>query len=153
MHSATLPKLFGAVFSLLLLLGCDQAQTPQATQTVADPGLCDFSVADCVKKLGEQQISLMLNPSFAPSEKPIHWQLGFNRPVSNLKLRVEGRDMFMGVIPMTPSATEGEAFEGQLIFGSCSSGYMVWRVFVSWQQGTEQYSTWFDFLADSHKQK
>ncbi|MCE9786948.1 hypothetical protein [Shewanella chilikensis] len=153
MHSVTLPRLFFAIFSLLLLLGCDQAQTPKETQSVSDPSLCDFSVSACVKTLGEQQVSLMLNPSFAPSEKPIHWQLGFNSSVSNLKLRVEGRDMFMGVIPMTPSATEGETFEGQLIFGSCSSGYMVWRVFVSWQQGAEQYSTWFDFLADSHKQE
>lgn len=153
MHSATLSKLFCAVFSLFALLGCDQAKVPNVTQSVSDPSLCDFSVSACVKKLGEQQISLMLNPEYAPSEKPIHWQLGFDRPVSNLKLRVEGRDMFMGVIPMMPSATEGETFEGQLIFGSCSSGYMVWRVFVSWQQGTEQYSTWFDFLADRHKQE
>ncbi|AXQ15871.1 hypothetical protein BS332_18035 [Shewanella algae] len=89
MHSATLPKLFGAVFSLLLLLGCDQAQTPRTTQTVADLDLCDFSVTDCVKKLGEQQISLMLNPSFAPAKSLFTGSLALiaRYPISNFVSR------------------------------------------------------------------
>lgn len=153
MRYVTLSKLVGGIFSLFLLFGCDQAQNQITTQAGPDLSLCDFSVSDCVKKVAEQQLSLRLEPGFAPSEKPIHWQLHFTSSVSNLKLRLEGRDMFMGVIPVATSVTDGKAFEGQMMFGSCSSGYMVWRMFVSWQQGTEQYSTWFDFLADNHKQK
>ncbi len=58
--------------------------------------------------------------------------------------------MFMGIIPVKLSQLNEKQYSGQLIFGSCSSNYMVWRVFVSFKQNDELHVATFDFLADSN---
>ena len=45
--------------------------------------------------------------------------------------------MFMGVIPVNVKQTDKMTYIGQMVYGSCSSGYMVWRGFVSFNVNGE----------------
>lgn len=55
----------------------------------------------------------------------------------------------MGVIPVNMNKAGENIYKGELIYGSCSSDYMVWRAFVSFTQKGETKVAIFDFLADN----
>ncbi|CAM2737470.1 hypothetical protein SHAM105786_00660 [Shewanella amazonensis] len=58
--------------------------------------------------------------------------------------------MFMGVIPLKWQQMDENTFNATAVYGSCSSDYMVWRLWlsVSNEAGQSQ-QIWFDFLADN----
>ncbi|WP_345315624.1 hypothetical protein [Ferrimonas gelatinilytica] len=63
--------------------------------------------------------------------------------------RIEGRDMFMGVIPVRFD-TQGRA---TVMYGSCSSDYMVWRLWVTLENAEgEERIRFFDWRADGSPQ-
>ncbi|MGL4220707.1 MAG: hypothetical protein ACRCSS_08810 [Shewanella sp.] len=139
---------------LLLVLtifaaGCHKAKVLPADK-VEDPALCQFNQGACSKTVGENTISLVLTPEAAPSEKPLNFRLSFSSPVQNLQGRLEGRDMFMGVIPVKWSQSSENQFQATAVYGSCASGYMIWRLWISFTDTDgKNHETWFDFKADN----
>ncbi len=115
-----------------------------------DDSLCQFAQAPCQQTINGIDISLSITPEMTPSEKPLTVSLTFSEPVQLLGARVEGRDMFMGVIPLNLTETAESRYNGTLVYGSCSSNYMVWRMFVSFNVKGQQQHVMFDFLADNH---
>ncbi|QYJ91826.1 hypothetical protein [Shewanella halotolerans] len=142
---------------MTLLTGCEKApKAPEQDVKVAsesaleiDPSLCDFHQNSCDKKLGETLISLEISPENTPSEKPLTVTLTSSERLEHLKVRVEGRDMFMGVIPLILSEAGKNTYQGTLIYGSCSSNYMVWRLIASFEIGGQSKTIMYDFLADN----
>ncbi|CAM3966923.1 hypothetical protein SHAQ108633_05565 [Shewanella aquimarina] len=57
--------------------------------------------------------------------------------------------MFMGVIPVILSETAKNTYKGTLIYGSCSSNYMVWRLIASFEIDGQSKAVMYDFLADN----
>lgn len=126
---------------LILLAGCTDAPSTEANHPV-DPSLCQFSKGACT--VGT--VALTLVPAHAPSEQPLDLALALPEGHQVINARIEGRDMFMGIIPVRFSP-QGQA---EVIYGSCSSNYMVWRLFVTIEDDKgEQYSRVFDWLADA----
>ncbi|AQS36115.1 hypothetical protein Sps_00926 [Shewanella psychrophila] len=127
-----------------------QAETALNTQIlVEDISLCNFSQASCDKQVAGIDLSLLITPFNTPSEKPLTIELVSSEAISDINMRIEGRDMFMGVIPVNLSKLNENQYNGQLIFGSCSSNYMVWRAFVTFTKNGAPHVAIFDFLADS----
>lgn len=58
--------------------------------------------------------------------------------------------MFMGVIPVKWQQVGENSYQASAVYGSCASGYMVWRLMLSYtdEQGLTK-QAWFDFLADN----
>ncbi len=145
------------LFSTLLMSGCEPASDTPDTglETAAegafeiDQSLCDFHHTACKKQVGNTVISLRISPENTPSEKPLSVTLTSTEPLTNLAVRVEGRDMFMGVIPLFLDETSKNTYQGTLIYGSCSSNYMVWRLIASFDLNGENSVVMYDFLADS----
>lgn len=140
------------------LLGCSKVDE-SATEAVlssadapflVDKTLCEFGLKACTQTVKDITVTLAISPTDTPSERPLDVYLDFTKPVDDLSVRVEGRDMFMGVIPVNVKQTDEMTYIGQMVYGSCSSGYMVWRGFVSFEVNGETKATVFDFLADNN---
>ncbi|GLS84581.1 hypothetical protein GCM10007894_25580 [Paraferrimonas haliotis] len=94
-------------------------------------------------------VSLMTSPTEMPSEEMVTYHLEFSTPVTRVRGKLEGRDMFMGSIPILFSRKEGNHFDSEAQFGACISGYMVWRLTVNFETQSGPQQVYFDFLADS----
>jgi hypothetical protein len=134
---------------LMFLVACDKPQTQEHANLVIDKTLCQFSVGECYKKVTDLQVGLLIDPINTPSEKPLIVTLSSNQKITNISMRIEGRDMFMGIIPVSLSEIKDNVYQGPVIFGSCSSNYMVWRVFVSFDYQQQTRTLMYDFLADN----
>ncbi|QIZ76582.1 hypothetical protein [Ferrimonas lipolytica] len=131
------------IYASMLLSGCgfdkptEQGDQPQ----LIDPTLCQFSQGSC----RQANASLAITPVNAPSEQPLLLQIYLPDGYEVVDARIEGRDMFMGVIPIQFAGNQATA-----TYGSCSSDYMVWRLFyTAANQNGEQISGVFDWLADN----
>ncbi|MCL1112845.1 hypothetical protein L2703_04435 [Shewanella basaltis] len=142
-------KLLFFIISSMLLVACDNTKNIENNAFPQDTTLCQFSSGVCYKKVADLSVGLMIEPVHTPSEKPLNVTLHFSQAITNIVMRIEGRDMFMGVIPVSLSAIQDNQVTGTLIFGSCSSDYMVWRVFVSFDYQGKSRTLMYDFLADS----
>lgn len=153
MRNNAFTLLFLVVLLSGLLSACKPVGEGMSGDVSGDKTLCDFSRGSCSSKSGDLTIFLQLVPDFAPSEQPIDVKISADGVITDLTMKLEGRDMFMGVIPVVLNAEADNKFTGQMIFGSCSSGYMVWRATLSFVHNGEQKHLWFDFLADAPKQQ
>ncbi|WP_306170160.1 hypothetical protein [Shewanella sp. UCD-KL12] len=140
-----------ALFLMFACIACTPEKKQETTPLVIDNSLCNFHYAACTKQVDNIQLSLLITPLSTPSEKPLTLTISSSEPISNVKVHVEGRDMFMGIIPVNITQTNETEYNGEFIFGSCSSNYMVWRTFVSFIKNGEQHVAIFDFLADNNK--
>ncbi len=139
--------ILGAV-GLIVLTGCNQSSAPTEQKTL-DTSLCQFAVGSCQQTINNLNLSLSIDPVNAPSETPITYQLEFSEPVEHLKAQIAGRDMFMGTIPLVWQSENSRLFETTASYGSCSSGYMVWRLQLEFQHKGKTNLVHFDFLADN----
>lgn len=140
-----------AIFSVLLL-GCHKDTPHQNSTDIAaaqSAQLCNFYSGNCIKNSNNMAISLRISPYNTPSKTPLTVLIETEKPVTELTAKVEGRDMSMGVIPIVLSQIDKSNYSGQLIFGSCSSDFMVWRLHVNYRYQDRSYSEYFDFLADA----
>ncbi|WP_394205991.1 hypothetical protein [Shewanella waksmanii] len=138
-----------SVTVLCFALGCEKQNNEPKKITKIDETLCQFSQGPCVQKVAKTVVKLEFTPSHAPSEKPIDLTVTTNSEVDSIEMRVEGRDMFMGVIPVNLQQKAKDVYQGTLIYGSCSSDYMVWRAYITVTKSGESQTLLFDFLADN----
>ena len=148
-HKSTLLTILYSLIPVAFLLGCEPKNQDVTPSTPVDISLCSFKTGPCIKTVADVDIELSLNPWQAPSEQPIQITLHTSKPLSNVKVKLQGRDMFMGIIPVNLTQMGENGYNAPLIYGSCSSGYMVWSAVVSFEHnGVESFTT-FDFLADN----
>lgn len=133
-----------------LLLACGHKETDVVTSS-DDPDLCQFYSSDCQKRLEDMalEVSLSLSQPDAPSETPFDFNLSTSQIVDNMTMRLEGRDMFMGIIPVRLTQQNDRDYSGQLLYGSCSSGYMVWNAIVTFNYLGQSHEIIFAILADN----
>ena len=103
--------------------------------------LCDFQSGYCLK----ESVKLKISPENAPSETWLTAQIVLPDNYRILKAHVEGRDMFMGYIPVQFD----DDLVGRFRYGSCSSGYMVWKLVLKVQKDNlSSEIIEFEWLAD-----
>ncbi|QDF67050.1 hypothetical protein FJQ87_10295 [Shewanella sp. SNU WT4] len=133
--------------AIVLLAGCGENESVNTLVANDDELLCDFNASECERTFGPDKIRLQLTPSSAPSEKPITATLVTEQPLGELSAVIEGRDMFMGTIPVFFTEIAKNTYQATFTFGSCSSGYMVWQLKVGAKNSLEQAT--FEFKADN----
>lgn len=146
------PRHFLGILIVLLTVACSDDFAHQEAKNNRDKNLCQFQQGACIQTIDKNTISLSFTPKFAPSEVPIQVKINTSQVVNNLSMRLEGRDMFMGIIPVTLSQKNNYEYNASIIYGSCSSGYMVWRAFIHYEKDGQDYNLHFDFLADNIEQ-
>ncbi|GAA4886733.1 hypothetical protein [Ferrimonas pelagia] len=129
------------VLPLLLLSGCGETKD-LAHNPVTESSLCDFTVGPCANA----GISLAPSLTHTPSEQPFQLKMTMPDGYQITAARLEGRDMYMGVIPVRFD----EHGHATVLYGSCSSGYMVWRLWLTFEDSQgDEIVRFFDWLADS----
>lgn len=141
-------KYFFILIIIITLQACDKNTVKNDKLDQFDRSLCEFSKAWCEKEVNGIKLSILIDPNSVPSEKQLNLNLMSNAPLSDLEARIEGRDMFMGMIPLHFESKDKKSFESKFMLGSCASGYMVWRLFVSGKSDGKEFTIFFDFLAD-----
>lgn len=137
------------VFMLVFTTACTQEKPTKTISRIQDDTLCQFDKGSCDKNVAGITLRLLITPFDLPSEEFLTVSLASSEEIEDLKVRIEGRDMFMGVIPIFLTKEGKKLYKGPLIYGSCSSDYMVWRAFVSFNLQGKQKVVLFDFLADN----
>jgi hypothetical protein len=152
-----------SAFTLLLFInllqGCEpkaidaenqemSAKQPFAASPTLDLSLCQFTQGPCQLDIKDLALNLTMTPATAPSEKPLQFLLSSDQAIEDVSIRIEGRDMFMGVIPVKVTQLSATSFQGDFIYGSCSSNYMVWRALISFSINKQPKAVYVDFLAD-----
>ncbi|MGI1943927.1 hypothetical protein [Shewanella glacialipiscicola] len=132
------------------LTACKEEAKLMPLKSSLDTSLCQFSKGECVKQVENIKLTFSLSPGNAPSEKPLTLSLSSTLPITDVNIRLEGRDMFMGMIPVKMQQSDDTTYIGQFVYGSCSSGYMVWRGFVSFRLNGQDHTVIVDFLADDN---
>lgn len=119
------------------------------TDKMSEASLCDFHQGPCLIQNQHVTISVNLNKPHAPSEALIHLDMMFSKPVTKVKAELKGRDMFMGIIPIQLYKQTLQQYSSELIYGRCSSGYMVWNLQIHYQLNNEIITSSLSFLADN----
>ncbi|GIU47968.1 hypothetical protein TUM4438_28300 [Shewanella sairae] len=148
-HKSRLLSFVIGIVLVAFLPGCEPNNQAVTAAKPIDTSLCNFKIGVCTKTVADVDIQLSLSPWQATSEKPLTLDINTSKAVSDLKVKLQGRDMFMGIIPVNLNQSTETDYNAELIYGSCSSGYMVWSAVVSYKvDGVEKFTT-FDFLADN----
>lgn len=156
-------------FLVVWLSGCQPVAKKNGQNFQDDPSLCRFDRGPCKINQNDITISLHLDPISAPSAKPIQVKLKFNQDVELISMMLSGRDMFMGNIPVqltkvpnenyslsnmgkTDSDNSASHYRGEIVYGACASGYMVWQAKVKYKASSGVKQSTFNFLADANEE-
>ena len=99
--------------------------------------ICDLSHTSCNTRLGDKPLTVRVVSLPVQAERDFVIQLQGGDPVTPVKAWLEGRDMFMGTIPVNFEATE-QGWQGTTLVGSCTSPLMVWLLNIEWSNGQRQ---------------
>lgn len=127
----------------LCLVACSKQEHPSESNS-----LCFIQDSLCKKNSHQNQITFSMTPTHAPSEEWITFDVKFSQPIDGIEGRIEGRDMFMGVIPVTWKKLSSTHYQAKVLYGACDSGAMIWRLSLVWNQ---HQTTFFDFRSDTNK--
>ena len=106
-------------------------------------------VGSCKKESNHAEIALLISPNTVPSGEKLDLSITSNELIKIKSARIEGRDMFMGIIPIKFNRIKNRGFFSNAFLGSCASGYMVWRLFITFEKKGIESTVYFDFLADN----
>ncbi|WP_163933035.1 hypothetical protein [Paraferrimonas sp. SM1919] len=132
---------------ILLIISCSEPSDNFADKT--DSSLCNQNPAACFLQLKNNQLQLIISEPSAPSGQPFSMILQTAKPITNVTAKLAGRDMYMGELPIHFDAIQG-GHQAQIMYGSCASNYMVWRLTISFDNQGQRELVWFDFLADNY---
>ncbi|MBM7072653.1 hypothetical protein JQC92_11535 [Shewanella sp. 202IG2-18] len=147
-YASTFRKI-SIIITVLLVCSCGDSKQKNANLDQIDRSLCNFLVSSCLKEANGAEIALFITPNTVPSEQDLSINLKSNKSITIKSARIEGRDMFMGIIPVTTNSLNDKDFSSKAILGSCASGYMVWRLFVTYELNGQTSTVFYDFLADN----
>ncbi|MBV7315689.1 hypothetical protein [Shewanella sp. NIFS-20-20] len=133
--------------ALISLMACSPDSVIDASVIDTGEMLCDFNKGACERTFDGQHMSLTLSPPHAPSDQSLTAILKSSVSLEGLQASLAGRDMFMGTIPVFFTEVGENTYKATFTYGSCSSGYMVWRLSLNGEPLIPDYH--FDFKADN----
>ncbi len=111
--------------------------------------LCDFEYSPCAFNSSQGKAWLQAEPAIIKTENEITFSLSFDDP-SNVVIktaRLEGKDMYMGVIPVFFTKV-GEQYRGGAMLGACMHDKMVWQMFVEIEVDGKPQTLVYDFYSE-----
>ncbi|EQB2597052.1 hypothetical protein ACYHQE_000623 [Aeromonas salmonicida] len=100
--------------------------------------ICDLSHTSCSMVLGDKPLTVSIASLPVQAEHDFMILLQGGDPgIKPVKAWLEGRDMFMGSIPLSFEST-GTGWQGTTMVGSCTSAMMVWLLNIEWSNGQRQ---------------
>jgi len=119
-----------ALLSLLFLNGCDR-QGQVAALTVKPH--CLISQSDCVINNVFGKISVLFDVEKVVTEHAFNIIIKSEKDIVDLKVTgyLEGKEMFMGKIPLFFQKNDSGNYITETYLGSCSEEKMVWRMWLT----------------------
>lgn len=107
--------------------------------------LASFSVKFAQEKLDENvkaELPFYIELSYLPADKASE----IAEETMSISAHIEGRDMFMGKVPVFFLQTSNEnTFQAKSLLASCMEEYMVWRLWVKVEMSGKEESFFVDF--------
>ncbi|CAJ1842590.1 hypothetical protein PEKONANI_02545 [Aeromonas jandaei] len=100
--------------------------------------ICDLSHSSCDLLIGEKSMAIAISQLPVRAERDFIIRLeGGDPEIKPIKAWLEGRDMFMGTIPVNFESS-GNGWQANALVGSCTSPMMVWLLNIEWSNGQRQ---------------
>lgn len=139
----TARKVLHLALVLALLLALMAYRTWFSTDNSVPAGqtkdqICDLSHTPCSALMGEKPLTVAIKELPLRAEHDFAIVITGGDPASKpIKVWLEGRDMFMGTIPVSFEQIAG-GWQGTTLVGSCTSPVMVWLLNIEWSNGQRQ---------------
>ncbi|WDE10025.1 hypothetical protein [Thalassomonas haliotis] len=132
--SPVLTVMFSLIFALLV--GCQPAD--KKSLPGAEPQ-CLAQQSECVVHTQYGDFRVLFNVSKVLTETPFEISVEYlgNKSVNNISGYLEGRDMFMGKIPLFLTGQREHKYLAEVMLGSCAQSSMIWRLWLT-AEFTEQ---------------
>ena len=128
---------------LTLLLGLIAYRTWFSTENSAAPApikdqICDLSHTPCSALIGDKPLTVAIKELPLRAEHDFAIAItGGDPAIKPVKATLEGKDMFMGTIPVSFEEIDGQ-WQGVTQVGSCTSPVMIWLLNIEWSNGQRQ---------------
>ncbi|MFB2864786.1 hypothetical protein [Aeromonas sp. MdU4] len=100
--------------------------------------ICDLSHNSCSLQIDGKPLTVLIPQLPVRAEHDFVLRLeGGDPAITPVKAWLEGRDMFMGTIPVSFEQIAG-GWQGSTLVGSCTSSMMVWLLNIEWSNGVHQ---------------
>ncbi|TRX56955.1 hypothetical protein [Thalassomonas sp. M1454] len=117
-----------------ILLVASNFYLSESNFSVKNANLCDFQQSECTKVSADLEIKLSTEPKVVKAESEIDFELQIKslKPVKITSAWLEGKDMFMGKIPLFFNPSDISATNlpitvtAQTMIGACTEDTMVW---------------------------
>lgn len=109
-----------------------------AAPAAGNDQICDLSHSPCTLSIGDQPLTVRVDSVPVKAEHDFVLRLQGGSPaITPSKAWLEGKEMFMGTIPVTLVAEAG-GWQGRAQVGSCTSATMIWLLNIEWSNGQRQ---------------
>ncbi|MGY6036985.1 hypothetical protein [Aeromonas sp. AE23HZ002T15] len=100
--------------------------------------ICDLSHSSCALVIGDKPLSASVASLPVKAEHDFSLRLqGGDPTITPTQAWLEGKEMFMGRIPVQFDAIDG-GWQGTVQVGSCTSATMTWLLNIQWSNGQRQ---------------
>ncbi|MFC5708427.1 hypothetical protein [Aeromonas eucrenophila] len=112
---------------------------PQTTVAAGtNDQICDLSHSPCPLQVGDKPLTAGVETLPVKAEHDFVLRLqGGDAAITPVNAWLEGKEMFMGRIPVQFEARDG-GWQGTAQVGSCTSATMTWLLNIEWSNGQRQ---------------
>ncbi len=121
-------KLSYSLLILLLLCGC----SPKKKENAFVKPHCLNSQSQCHVNNALGSFDILFNVNAVVTEQEFTISVKTDSKHENIEVKgfLEGKDMFMGKIPLFFNNSQKQTFTSKVMLGSCTEEYMVWRMWL-----------------------
>lgn len=144
--------IFAFIFSIIILYIIfdfyilDGTRLTTKTSSASIKNTCDLNLKDCIYIFNNEKILISVNPKpiKALNTNKIKITIKSNKIYNDLKLRVYGINMFMGITEINLYKIKDNTFEGNIILSSCTKDLMRFKADVLENDKLTDFSFEFD---------
>ncbi|QWU79980.1 hypothetical protein CNZW441b_0662 [Campylobacter novaezeelandiae] len=144
--------IFAFIFSIIILYVIfdfyilDGTRLTTKVSSASAKNACDLNLKDCIYTFNNEKISISINPKpiKALNTNKIKITIKSNKIYNDLKLRVYGINMFMGITEINLYKIKDNTFEGNIILSSCTKDLMRFKADVLENNRLTDFSFEFD---------
>lgn len=135
-----------AIIGVLVTINLNDEENIDLRQTGVP--LCNFQVEPCSYDMGTTKAVLTSSIEKIKPEELFEFSLQIP-DAENAEIKsafIEGRDMYMGKIPVF-FTSDGDKYRSEVLLGACTEAQMVWRMTVNVVVDSQQHRLLYDFIA------
>jgi hypothetical protein len=116
-----------------ILMGLLQGCLPKKQHVIYTEPHCLTSQSQCYITLEQARFEILFNVDTVTPEQAFEIIVKGHSPEDNFLIKgyLEGKDMYMGKIPLFFEEDEQGNFVASTMLGSCSEKQMIWRLWLS----------------------